>query len=162
MGPVVCRGLKAKYNNDVSCQGVGGPYTAGLGENMLPAGTSAAAIGEATKWFDLAASKCPQSIIVAGGYSQGSAVMMNAVSKLPPALQSKVVGTVLFGYTKNGQQKGGIPNYPQSRVRVYCSQNDGVCFGRLSVTAGHFSYMRDGSGPKAIEFLSSQIDGGGR
>lgn len=85
--------------------------------------------------------------------------MMNAVSTLPPAIQAKVVGTVLFGYTKNAQQQGGIPNYPKSRVGVYCSEDDGVCFGRLSVTPGHFSYMSDGSGPKAIAFLSGLIDG---
>jgi cutinase len=86
--------------------------------------------------------------------------MMNAISTLPPNIQAKVVGTVLFGYTKNAQKNGGIPNYPQSRVRVYCSEGDGVCFGQLRVTAGHFSYMRDGSGPKAIAFLTGQIDGG--
>src|ERR1700759_679851 len=81
--------------------------------------------------------------------SQGTAVMMNAVSKLPEDVKKRVVGVVLFGYTKNGQTKSSIPNYPKENVMVLCSKSDGVCGGALLVTAGHFSYMGDGSGPKA-------------
>jgi len=161
MGPATCSGLKAKFTGQVACQGVGGPYSAGLADNIMPAGTTAGAISEATKMFTQASSKCPQTIIVAGGYSQGTAVMMNTISKLPEGIKSKVVGVVLFGYTKNGQQKGGIPNYPKSNVLVLCSSSDGVCGGALLVTVGHFSYMSDGSGPKAVNFLVSKINGGG-
>jgi len=164
MGPATCSGLKQKFPGQVACQGVGGPYTAGLADNVMPAGTTAAAIGEATKMFTTANSKCPQTIMVGGGYSQGTAVMMNAVSKLPENIKSKVVGVVLFGYTKNGQQKGGIPNYPKENVMVLCSSSDGVCGGALLVTIGHFSYMGDGSGPKAVNFLVGKINshGGGK
>jgi cutinase len=95
-------------------------------------------------------------------HSQGTAVMMNAISKLPENVKRKVVGVVLFGYTKNGQQKGGIPNYPKENVMVLCSSSDGVCGGQLLVTAGHFSYMADGSGPKAVNFLVGKINGGVR
>jgi len=158
MGPTVCSGLKSKLGaGNVACQGVGGKYTAGLADNAMPAGTTAGAIAEATKMFEEAHTKCPQATIVAGGYSQGTAVMMNAVSKLSPEIKSKVAGVVLFGYTKNAQQKGGIPNYPKEKVKVFCSTSDGVCGGTLAVTAGHFSYMSDGSGPKAIAFLVGQI-----
>jgi cutinase len=88
--------------------------------------------------------------------------MMNAVSKLPDGVRNKVLGVVLFGYTKNGQTKGSIPNYPKDRVMVLCSSGDGVCGGQLLVTAGHFSYMGDGSGPKATNFLLSAINGAGK
>ncbi|KAF2400705.1 cutinase-domain-containing protein [Trichodelitschia bisporula] len=161
MGPAVCSGLKQKFGaGNVACQGVGGAYSAGLMDNVTPAGTTAGAIAEATKMFTTAASKCPQTTIVAGGYSQGTAVMMNAISKLPEDVKNRVVGVVLFGYTKNGQQKSGIPNYPKDRVSVYCSASDGVCGGQLMVTAGHFSYMGDGSGPKATAFLTAKINAG--
>jgi cutinase len=92
--------------------------------------------------------------------------MMNAVSKLSANIKSKVVGGVLFGYTKNGQMKGTIPNYPPDRVKVFCNPaagnpakfNDGVCGGGLNVNAGHFAYMGNGDGPKAVAFLKSKID----
>jgi len=157
MGPIVCTGLKKNFNNDVACQGVGGPYSAGLADNVMPAGTTAGAITEATSMFTTASSKCPGAILVAGGYSQGTAVMMNSISKLPAATKSKVAGVVLFGYTKNGQTKGTIPDYPKEKIAVYCSSGDGVCSGALLVTIGHFSYMADGSGPKSIAFLTEKI-----
>jgi cutinase len=68
MGPTVCSGLKSKFKGDVACQGVGGAYSAGLMDNVSASGTSAGAISEALKMFTTAHSKCPNSIIVAGGY----------------------------------------------------------------------------------------------
>jgi len=164
MGPTVCSGLRSKYGaGNVACQGVGGAYSAGLVDNVAPAGTTAGAIAEATKMFTTADSKCASSVITAGGYSQGTAVMMNAISKLSKNIQNKIAGVVLFGYTKNGQQKGGIPNFPKEKIKVFCSSSDGVCGGALLVTVGHFSYMSDGSGPGAISFLTGKINsmGGG-
>jgi len=165
MGPMMCSGLKKHYPDKVICQGVGQPYSAGLAENVAPAGTTPAAIGEATRMFTTANTKCASSIIVFGGYSQGTAVMMNAVSKLPANIKQKVVGGVLFGYTKNAQQKGKIPNYPADQVKVFCNPSgspgkykDGVCGGALNVNGGHFAYMGNGDGPKALTFLESKID----
>jgi len=158
MGPTVCRGLKAKLGaGSVACQGVGGAYRAGLETNAMPKGTNDAAINVAVGLFNKAAQKCPSAKIVAGGYSQGTAVMMNAVSKVPANVRDRIKGVVLFGYTKNAQKKGGIPNYPKNRVRVFCAKSDGVCGGTLLVTAGHFAYMNNGDGPKAIAFLVGQL-----
>ena len=187
MGPTVCNCLKTAYPGKVACQGVGQPYSAGLGDNVLPKGTSNAAITEATKMFTTANTKCPSTIIVFGGYryvqtkllsssdilllccanylySQGTAVMMNTVSGLPADIKRKVVGGVLFGYTKNAQQKGMIPNYPKDQVKVFCDETspgrfgDGVCGGTLNVNAGHMVYMRNGDGGRAVTFLKSKID----
>jgi cutinase len=84
--------------------------------------------------------------------------MHNAVSTLPANLKSKVVAGVLFGDTRNKQDRGQVPNYPRDKVHIYCVSNDGVCGGMLNVNAGHFAYPRNGDGPKAISFLKSKID----
>jgi len=161
MGPSVCSGLKSKFKGEVACQGVGGAYSAGLADNVSTSGTTAGAIAEATKMFTTANSKCPETKIVAGGYSQGTAVIENAISKLPDNVRSKVLGVVLFGYTKNGQTKSTIPNYPKDKLLVICRSDDGVCGGALLVTIGHFGYLADGSGTKATNFLVEKINGGG-
>jgi len=158
MGPIVCKGLKKDYPNKVVCQGVGSPYSAGLGDNARPGGTSPEAIKKAQSLFQLAVSKCPQATIVFGGYSQGTAVMHNAVKGLSPDIKTHIAGGVLFGDTRNTQDKGQVPDFPKDKVHIYCDSGDGVCKGTLAVTAGHFAYMGNGDGPKAIAFLKGKID----
>jgi cutinase len=68
MGPRVCKILKSEYPDKVACQGVGGAYSAGIIDNVQPKGTTTAAIAEATKMFNTASTKCPNTVIVFGGY----------------------------------------------------------------------------------------------
>lgn len=156
-------------------QGVGGPvsghttpnpgrrltyidakYMAAFEDNSLPDGTSPAAIREAQRLFNLAAQRCPISALVAGGYSQGSAVMSGAVTGLSAAVQGRLRGVVLFGYSRNQQNGGRIPGYSTSRTRVYCAADDLVCQGTLTVTPAHFTYV-DEAQNQAPAFLRSQI-----
>ena len=92
---------------------------------------------------------------------QGTAVMHNAVSSLPANVKAKLVAGVMFGDTRNRQDRGQIPNFPRDKVTIYCTASDGVCKGGLSVTGGHFAYIGNGDGPKAIAFLKSKIDATG-
>ncbi|TID20579.1 hypothetical protein E2P81_ATG05214 [Venturia nashicola] len=158
MGPQICKGLKTAYPDRVACQGVGGPYSAGIMDNVQPKGTTAAAIGEGTKMFKMADSKCPSSKIVFGGYSQGTAVMHNVVGALPAAIKQKIPAGVLFGDTRNKQDHGQVPNYPKDQVMIFCDAEDGVCGGALKVTNAHMVYVRNGDGPKAIAFLKGKLD----
>lgn len=142
-GPVLASALELRYANNIWVQGVGGPYLATLADNFLPAGTSRAAINEAKRLFTLANQKCPNAAIVAGGYSQGTAVVASAVGELSASIRDQVKGVVLFGYTKNLQNAGRIPNFPSDRTKVYCSVADAVCWGTLFILPAHFLYPAD-------------------
>jgi cutinase len=114
--------------------------------------------------FNRSIQKCPQHAIVFGGYSQGTALMHAVVSKLPQNIKNQIVGGVLFGDTKNKQDKGQVPNFPREKVQIYCDKNDGVCKGSLNVTNGHFVYPLNGDVEKALSFLRNRINqaiGGG-
>lgn len=63
---------------------------------------------------------------------------------------------MLFGYTQNEQNGGGIEGYPADKLKVFCAQGDRVCTGTLRITAAHFSYGDDAAGP-APEFLESKL-----
>ena len=49
-------------------QGVGDPYKADILPNLLPAGTTQGAIDTAKDLFIMAYEKCPDAVVVAGGY----------------------------------------------------------------------------------------------
>lgn len=93
-------------------------------------------------------------------HSQGSAVMLNAIQSLTPDEQSKIQGVAFYGYTKNQQTNGTIPGYPSDQTKVFCRQDDGVCFGTLDVTAGHLAYANDGTVQQGFQFLMSMAKKG--
>jgi cutinase len=154
VGPATARALRSELGaSTVAVQGV--DYDARVGTNALPGGTSRAS---ATLMRDLltdAASQCPDSIIVTGGYSQGAAVNHRAIENLPADVQDKIAGVVLFGDTQNRQDNGQIPNFPREKVTIFCNRGDLVCSGQLVVTAAHLAYQGDTR--PAAQFLAQQV-----
>ncbi|CZT16260.1 related to Probable cutinase 3 [Ramularia collo-cygni] len=156
VGPPTCEGLKETLGDDkVACQGIGNGYTASVVDNISTIGTSRAGLAEGTKMVQLASTQCPDTQIVVAGYSQGAALIAGVLSSLDSTLQAKVKGAVLYGYTKNQQNDGTIPDYPPAQTKVFCARTDGVCFGALLVTAGHLGYTRDVD--EAVEFLAGTL-----
>jgi hypothetical protein len=86
--------------------------------------------------------------------SQGTAVMRGAVSQLSAEVKTHVYAGALFGDTR--RPKGGIPDFDNSLVADFCPTSDGVCGGKLFVTAGHFVYGSDGSIQKAARFMAEK------
>ncbi|KAL2868939.1 cutinase [Aspergillus lucknowensis] len=155
VGPQVCSGLKDRLGADsVACQGVGGDYTASLIPNFFPENTSQKSIQAAVDMFDLA-DQCPDTQIVAAGYSQGTAVISGAVQAVDDALREKVKGVVLFGFTRNLQDGGKIPGYPEDQTKVICAVGDLVCSGTLIITPAHLTYGVNAG--EAADFLAGTV-----
>ncbi|CAI6093537.1 unnamed protein product [Clonostachys chloroleuca] len=155
VGTSLSGALKKKVSG-IWIQGVGGPYTAGLGDNAMPRGSSAAAIKEGVRLMNLAHEKCPSAAILTGGYSQGSALIAAAITDLDATVREQVKGAALFGYTQNKQNKGQIPSFPADRTKVFCASGDLVCEGSLIVAAPHFTYGSSASGEGA-DFLAGKV-----
>lgn len=103
------------------------------------------------------ADKCPDSVIVSGGYSQGAAMNHRAIEELPAAIQDRIAGVVLYGDTQNKQDNGRINNFPAEKVKIICQPGDLICEGSLVILPAHLTYpTRVGD---AVEFLAAQIRG---
>lgn len=143
VGPQTCAAIKQNLGADqVACQGIGTEdgYAAALAPNFQPKNTDDQSINAALKIVNLAATQCPDSTIVMGGYSQGSAVVDNAIQQMPAAQQAKVAGVVMWGYTRAEQDNLQVPGYPVSQTKIFCATGDLVCNDTLTITAAHLSY----------------------
>ncbi|KAI9689144.1 MAG: hypothetical protein M1822_000882 [Bathelium mastoideum] len=166
VGPALCSGLQSDLGvSKIGCQGIGDAqgYTAALTDNIptYDGGilTSPSAVTGAIGIFDLANTKCPDSKIVATGYSQGTAVLYNSIEKLSSTVQNQIVGVTLYGYTANSPNNGEIPKFPAAKTKVFCSDSlgaDGVCTAsEIDVNAAHLDYSSDYAA--GVSFLRSTL-----
>ncbi|KAF2669776.1 alpha/beta-hydrolase, partial [Microthyrium microscopicum] len=115
-------------------------YAASITTNIAIARTDDASIKIGRETFEKAWAACKGRTIIAGGYSQGAAVMTNVIPKLPAEMKEKIAAVALFGSTMNYQTSGHVPNFPKEKSRTWCNATDGVCGGSLLVNLGHLSY----------------------
>jgi cutinase len=87
--------------------------------------------------------------------------MHNTIPLLPPKVRQQVVGGVVFGDTKNKQSNASIEGVPKDQLKTFCNENDGVCWGKLNVNAGHLSYNKQGDAKKAADFLVAKLAAAG-
>jgi cutinase len=81
--------------------------------------------------------------------------MDGSIQALPAEIKDKIYGVVLFGFTRNEQDDGQIPDYPPSQTLVFCAVGDLVCDGTLIITEAHLSYGVDA--PAAASFLVEKL-----
>jgi len=138
IGPSLQSSLKYYFPNMITYPVY---YAASLATNVRPERTDPESMAKGVEAFEKAYAACPSGIIIAGGYSQGAAVMHNVVeSKLKPEIKARIAGVALFGDTRNKQDKGHILNFPNERSKVWCNAGDGVCGGELNVNGAHLAY----------------------
>jgi cutinase len=101
------------------------------------------------------AQKCPDSVIVAGGYSQGAAVNHRAIEELDAGIQDQIAGVVLYGDTQKQQDNNQIPNFPADKVKIICQTGDAVCLGQLLVLPAHLTY--GSRADEGVKFLVQQV-----
>lgn len=82
--------------------------------------------------------------------------MAGSISGLSTTIKNQIKGVVLFGYTKNLQNLGRIPNFETSKTEVYCDIADAVCYGTLFILPAHFLYQTDAA-VAAPRFLQARI-----
>jgi cutinase len=150
-----------KKVKDIAVQGV--KYGAGVMGNLRPGGGDPAGITEAVKDYNMAAQKCPKTIITGGGYSQGAAITHRAIEKLSADVKARIAAVVLFGDTQRKQDREQIKGFPVSKTKTFCNgygelaknSADGVCNGALMVNAGHMNY--GGSFAPAADWIASKV-----
>jgi cutinase len=154
IGPPLSDGLKKEFGKDkVATEGI--PYAAALGTNALPGGTDAASKNLLKKTLQDMASKCPDSVIVSSGYSQGAAVNHRAIEDLDQNVKDQIAGVVTWGDTQKLQDRDQIPNFPKDKLLIVCQPGDAVCLGTLSVLPAHLTYGTRAN--EGIKFLSDKI-----
>ncbi|KAI6093199.1 carbohydrate esterase family 5 protein [Hypoxylon rubiginosum] len=153
VGPLLSDGLKSVFGPaNVATQGV--DYWGFIETNFYPGGAPPWGIYDMQLLLS-AASTCPDSKIVAAGYSQGAALTHRAIEGLSDAIKSRIIAVVTFGDTQTFQDGGRINGYDTNRTLIICNEGDLVCTGTLYVFPVHFDYIK--WVPTATYYLAAKL-----
>jgi cutinase len=109
------------------------------------------------------ATRCPNTRIVLGGFSQGAGVIDLATAALPPEAADHVAAVALFGNPSSALASSllGIafpaigPLYNSKTIDL-CATDDPVCSGGMNVLA-HGSYVQSGMTSQAATFVAGRL-----
>ncbi|KAH6679250.1 putative cutinase, partial [Halenospora varia] len=135
VGPPLFSALKTKVGSSVvTIQGVNN-YEADV-SGYLEGGDAG---GSAMMAQQIAAAKtaCPNTKLVASGYSQGGQIVHNAAALLPAATAAWISKVVLFGDPYNGT---AIKNVAASKVKTFCNVGDNICVNGDLILPPHLLY----------------------
>ncbi|CAD6446948.1 47f13803-3151-427c-b2f4-d414fc5b49a4 [Sclerotinia trifoliorum] len=90
---------------------------------------------------------CPNTHLVASGYSQGGQVVHNALALLPAATASWISSVVIFGDPLDGQ---AIPNVAASKVDTVCHTGDNICQAGDIILPAHLTYGENAAAAAAF------------
>ncbi|PVH97877.1 carbohydrate esterase family 5 protein, partial [Periconia macrospinosa] len=145
--------LRREYGGDLMIEGI--DYPATLSANFLPGGTDRASATLMRNTFTDINIRCPNSVVLAGGYSQGAAVVHRSIEDLPQNVKDQIVRVVTFGDTQRRADNDQIPSFPMEKLKIFCGDPlyDTVCDGNLSaaVLPPHLAYGLDAD--EAGQFL---------
>ncbi|BDD58628.1 hypothetical protein MAP00_003891 [Monascus purpureus] len=138
VGPPLINALIEKVGSDaLTVQGVNnypatiGGYTAG-GD---PQGSE-----EMASEIEKVHSTCPDTHLIASGYSQGSQLVHNSIAKLPAATAEWISSVLVFG---DPDDNDPIPNVDSSRVFTACHDGDNICQDGDLILPAHLTYAEN-------------------
>jgi len=149
VGPPFFDALREKLGSDnVAVQGVN-DYSASI-DGYLEGGDPAGSQSMASE-IEQAYAQCPNTKLVASGYSQGSQIVHNALALVPADVGSWISSVVVFGDPDDGQ---AIPNVSESKVDTYCNVGDDICLNGDLILPAHLTYGLDAEA--AATFVAAQ------
>ncbi|KAI1843157.1 hypothetical protein JX266_010684 [Neoarthrinium moseri] len=153
VGPRISNALKAAFGvTYVATEGV--DYLSLPDTNFFPGGAPPFGVGLMQVLLS-AAAKCPNSKIVASGYSQGAALTHRAIQGLSDPVKDKIAGVVTFGDTQTWQDGGQIRGFDANKTLIICNIGDLVCIGTLYVMPVHLDYVK--WVPTAVAWLIQKL-----
>lgn len=138
VGPPLITALTALVGaSELTVQGVNN-YDASV-QGYL-AGGDADGTAEMATQIQQAYTQCPNTKLIAAGYSQGGQLVHNAAAQLPAAVGQWISSAVIFGDPDDGTP---VANVPASKTDVYCAATDNICVNGDLILPAHLLYAKD-------------------
>ncbi|KAJ7236403.1 cutinase, partial [Mycena rebaudengoi] len=153
VGPPLITDLRAALGTaGITAQGVN--YSASVLGYLLGGDLDGSA--KMVNLINTAASKCPSTKIVIGGYSQGAQLVHNAAECLTAEVTARVAAVVVFGDPDRVGRSTVPPvgTIPASKVSSFCHTGDIICTGSGGAVQ-HVNYDQDA--PAASAFIVAHL-----